>query len=442
MKLSWITLPLLLLFSCKSNRISEVKTHDQEIKNVMIHQNNGYGTGPCEPSIFINPKNPDNVVAGAVLNSYHYSFDGGKSWETGKLKSSHGVYGDPVISADQEGNFYYLHLGDPEGTNWASSRILESIVIQKSSDGGKTWNDGTTIGTNPPKQQDKEWIAINPENNELYVTWTQFDKYGSKNPKDKSLILFSKSSDQGATWTKAYRLSQLAGNCIDDDNTVEGAVPSVGTNGEIYVAWAFDEKIFFDVSTDGGNTWLDEDRTVVDQPGGWDMDIPGIGRSNGMPVTGVDWSDSPYRGTIYINWADTRNGSENADIFVASSKDQGKTWSAPTRVNNDQTETHQFFPWMSVDPKTGVIYVVYYDRSRYSDLQNDVVLAYSTDGGKTFQSETISTSPFSSPGKSVFFGDYNNISAFDGKVRPVWTRYEDGKLSIWTALIEKKLKAK
>jgi len=437
--------PIILLtfiMACKTSQLTEVQPYDNKIKNVLIHQNDGLSTGPCEPSIFINPKNPQNIVAGAVLNTFHHSFDGGKTWTTDKLTSSLGVYGDPVISADNDGNFYYLHLGDPDGTNWASSRILESIVIQKSTDGGKTWNDGAGIGTNPPKQQDKEWISINPTNNDLYVTWTQFDKYGSKDPDDVSLILFSKSTDQGATWTEGFRLSELAGNCIDDDDTVEGAVPAAGTKGEVFVAWGYDEKIYFDRSTDGGNTWMEEDKVIVEQPGGWTMDISGIGRTNGMPVTGVDHSNSKYRGTIYVNWADTRNGLNNSDIFIASSKDQGKTWSVPTRVNTDTTTSQQFFPWMSVDPKTGVIYIVYYDRSRQVGNENEVVLAYSTDGGQSFKSEFISESAFPSPGQSVFFGDYNNISAFDGMVRPIWTRYDENGLSIWTALIKKTLAVK
>jgi len=441
MKNIWLILPVLLLFSCKSKSLLTVNTFDKKNTNVLVYGGDGGRIGPCEPSIFINPAKPKNIVAGSVLNYAHYSFDGGATWKTSTMKSSHGVYGDPVISADQKGNFYYLHLGDPDGTNWSSSRILESIVIQKSTDGGITWNDGAAIGTNPPKQQDKEWVAINPTNGELYVTWTQFDKYGSKDKNDKSLILFSKSSDGGNTWTKGYRLSQYAGNCMDDDDTVEGAVPSVGTNGEVYVAWAYDEKIYFDRSMDAGNTWLEEDIVVVNQPGGWTMDIPGIGRTNGMPVTGVDHSNSKYRGTIYVNWADTRNGKDNSDIFIARSKDQGKTWSAPTRVNTDSTSSHQFFPWMSVDAKTGVVYIVYYDRSMQTDRRNEVTLAYSTDGGKTFKSEIISESSFPSPGQSVFFGDYNNISAYDGMVRPIWTRYDDaGGLSVWTALVKKGLK--
>jgi prepilin-type processing-associated H-X9-DG protein len=36
----------------------------------------------------------------------------------------------------------------------------------------------------------------------------------------------------------------------------------------------------------------------------------------------------------------------------------------------------------------------------------------------------------------VFFGDYNNITAVDGHVRPIWTREVDGVLSVWTALLD------
>ncbi len=262
-------------------------------ENIRIFEGERLSNGPCEPSIFINPTNPDNIVAGAILDSYHYSFDGGKTWKTKTLRSQHGVYGDPCITADRLGNFYYFHLADPDGSNWGSKRFLESIVVQKSTDGGKTWNDGTAIGLNPPKQQDKEWAAVSPLNNTIYTTWTQFDTYGSKSPDCQSLILFSKSTDGGASWSKPTTLSQLPGNCIDDDDTVEGAVPAAGPNNEVYVAWGYDEKIFFDRSLDQGNTWLGEDIVVTSQPGGWNMDIPNIGRCNGMPVTRIDLSDSP-----------------------------------------------------------------------------------------------------------------------------------------------------
>lgn len=403
-------------------------------KNIMIHQNSS-GFGPCEPSICINPKNTDKIVAGAVLNFVYFSEDGGKTWQTKRLESSYGVYGDPVIGADYEGNFYYLHLSDPDKKGWASPRILDRIVIQKSKD-GKTWSDGSFMGMHHPKDQDKHWIGVDPKTNVLYVTWTEFDKYGSQDAKDKSRILFSKSLDEGETWSEAIAINQFSGNCIDDDRTTEGAVPVAGLNGEVYVAWAYDDKIYFDRSLDGGETWLEEDIVAAEQPGGWTFDVPDIGRSNGLPVLSIDHSDSKHRGTLYLNWSDQRNGVADTDVWLAKSTDGGKTWSAPKRVNDDGPGKQQFFTWLDCDPATGHLYVVFYDRRDYDDSRTDVYLAYSTDGGETFVNKKISESPFLPTAENVFFGDYNNISAENGKVRPIWTRCDKGQLSVWTSLIE------
>jgi hypothetical protein len=407
-------------------------------QNVMIYEATNDRIGPCEPSIFINPTDVNNIVAGSILNNIHNSFDGGLTWETQQLTSDLGVFGDPCITADLNGNFYYLHLSDPDKIGWKSSNILNQIVIQKSVNGGKEWTNGTGIGKNSPKQQDKEWAVVNPYNNEIYVTWTEFDKYGSKKAEDKSRILFSKSIDQGTSFSAPIKLSQYEGNCIDDDLTTEGAVPSVGINGEIFVAWSFDHKIYFDRSYDLGKTWLENDIIIANQPGGWSTDIAGIGRSNGMPVTAVDHSNSKYKGTVYVNWTDHRNGIDNSDVFIVKSTDRGTTWTKPLKVNSDTTTSHQFLTWMSVDPETGFIYVVYYDRSNTKNNETAVTLAVSYDGGDSFISKTISEKPFSAVPKGVFFGDYNNINALNGIVRPVWTHYENGKLSIFTAIINEK----
>jgi Neuraminidase (sialidase) len=412
-------------------KIFQERTH----QNVKIYESTGKSPGPCEPSIYINPSNPQHIVVGSVIDFVHVSNDGGKTWQTQRLQSSLGVWGDPCVIADSKGIFYYVHLSDPDGTNWRSKRILDRIVIQRSEDNGKTWNDGSGIGENPPKQQDKEWAAVHPKTDELYVTWTEFDIYGSRNPEDKTRILFSSSADKGETWSRPIAINQFEGNAIDDDKTVEGAVPAVDNNGTIYVAWAFDHRLYFDRSADNGKTWLDEDIVIASQPEGWTFAIPGLDRCNGMPVTCVDNSNGSYSGTIYVNWADQRNGTDNTDIFIAKSTDGGFTWSEPLKVNTDTTKTHQFLTWMSVDPKTGYVYMVYYDRSNYTDNQTDVVLAVSYDGGKSFVSKTISERPFT-PNPQVFFGDYNTIHAYNGRIRPLWTRYENGKLSVWTALIE------
>ena len=86
---------------------------------------------------------------------------------------------------------------------------------------------------------------------------------------------------------------------------------------------------------------MDEDVVIASQPGGWDIPISGISRANGMPITCVDRSNGPHRGTIYVNWSDQRHGEEDTDIWVAYSEDKGMTWSDPIRVNDDQAGNQQ-----------------------------------------------------------------------------------------------------
>jgi len=129
--------------------------------------------------------------------------------------------------------------------------------------------------------------------------WTEFDKYASKDlEKDHSRILFSQSLDTGKSWSEAVAISQFEGNCLDNDDTTEGAVPAYGPNGEIYVAWSYKEKIWFDRSTDGGKTWLDKDILAAKQPGGWEIDIAGLNRSNVMPILVCDRSKPESRNTL------------------------------------------------------------------------------------------------------------------------------------------------
>jgi hypothetical protein len=90
---------------------------------------------------------------------------------------------------------------------------------------------------------------------------------------------------------------------------------------------------------------------------------------------------------------------------------------------------------MSVDPFTGGIHIVFYDRRSHTDETTNVYVASSFDGGETFTNLLVSESPFLPQG-TVFFGDYNNISAVDGHVRPIWTREDNNVLTIWTALID------
>ncbi|MFH1198477.1 MAG: T9SS type A sorting domain-containing protein [bacterium] len=403
-----------------------------QIQNFRV--SNEFANYPEEVSIAVNPLNPNCIAVGSNLDYIYYSLDGGQTWTQNKMSSSHGVWGDPCLIYDGLGNLYFGHLSNPNEGYW-----IDRIVVQKSTDFGVSWSDGVGVGFNPPTRvQDKEWLGVDLTSsqyrNNLYMSWTQFDQYGSSAPTDSSIIRFSRSTNQGETWSDAVRVSDLGGDCIDSDNTVEGAVPCVGPNGEVYLSWSGPLGIMFDKSLNGGQTF-GKDIFVTQLYAGWDLTIPGINRCNGMPVTCCDISSSPFRGTIYINWSDQKNSSSDTDIFLAKSTDGGNTWSTPIKVNNDESGRHQFFTWMSVDPSNGYIYLVCYDRRNTQNNTTEVYLARSKDGGDTFENFKISETPFQ-PVREVFFGDYITVVALNGKIFPVWTRMDNNILSIWSDVLE------
>jgi hypothetical protein len=397
-----------------------------------VRVSNPLSTDPEEVTIAINPANPLNIAAGANITYYYYSLDGGFNWIEGNLYSSMGVWGDPAVTFDMDGNLYFAHLSWP---NQTSGDWLDRIVVQKSTNGGITWSNGVGVGYNPPKDEDKEWMAVDrtfgPYHNNIYMAWTEFDNITSPGPADSSRILFSRSTDQGASWAAPIRISEIGGGAYDDDNTVEGAVPAVGPNGEIYLSWSGHELIYFDKSTDGGLTW-GTDAVIATQPGGWVFDIDGIMRCNGFPVTLCDVSLSPYRGHVYVVFSDIRNGTLDADIFFIKSTDGGATWTTPVSPVDEYVVRHQFFPWATIDPVTGYIYIVFYDRRYTTQNATDVFVAMSKDGGATWTDFKVSESPFT-PVPGVFFGDYTNIAALNGKVYPIWMRMDSGDLSVWMA---------
>ena len=431
--LATLSLLVLGLGSC-SPKNKVLLLSNKIIKNITIDEGQG-SLAPCEPSISISPVDPNLMVAGSVLNNVYLSTDAGKTWKKDLLKSTFGVYGDPVVRHDGLGNAYYAHLSNPKNKAYSSEEFLDRIVVQKMSKSSTTWSNGSFPLADKKKDHDKQWVVVNPIDQSLLMTWTQFDKYGSKSEKDKTNVLFSISKDQGETWSESININEVSGDCLDDDLTNEGAFTAVGVDGSLMAVWARDSKIWFDRSMDGGKTWLKNDKAIADQIGGWSMDIPGIDRTNGFPILKVDHSNGKYRGRVYMSWTDQRNGQDNTDVWVIYSDDHGMKWSQPIKVNDDEGKAHQFFHSMDLDQSSGYLYLLFYDRRNYQDAHNDVYLAYTTNGGKEFINTKVSETSFLSE-KTVFFGDYTDISAVQGKIRPIWTHQEGKVLKIKTALID------
>jgi len=409
-------------------------------------------SAPAEVSVAINPKNPDNVVGASFQRgrppkpraaSYTYvTTDGGKSWKTVLPQDSEDlVQGDDAVAFGGDGSAYHARLSFDGIRVQRPKRAVSGIVVSASRDGGLTWGEPVPvvnhINTVTPFEDKPaitvDNVAASPNRGNVYLAWTRFDAYGSNDPDCHTQIYFSRSTDGGKTFAMPFRISDAGGDCLDSDNTVEGAVPAVGPRGEVYVVWAGPLGLVFDKSTDGGLTF-GKDKVVGEMPGGWDFSVAGLDRANGMPVTGVDTSTGPNKGALYVNWIDARNG--DPDVFVASSRDGGESWSAPVRVNNDQVKNGkvQFFTWMAVDPADGSLNVVFYDRRDTSDTLTGLTFARSTDGGRTFVNHKINQEPFACDAR-VFFGDYTGVAAYGGRVVAMYMHFVgDRALAVSAAL--------
>jgi hypothetical protein len=405
---------------------------------------------PAEVSVAINPTNSQHVIGvmlqrggvggPRVTNHSYTSFDGGRTWKHVAAANPEGrVQGDDAIVFGHDGTAYHSYISFDGIRVERPERAWSGIFVRSTKD-GLTWTTPVPvvdhINTAIPFE-DKPWIGVDrspqsPHRNNIYVAWTRFDVYGSEDPTHRSRIMVSRSRDRGQTFSPPLEISDVSGDAKDSDGTVEGVVPAVGPRGEVYIAWAGPKGLVIDKSVDGGWSW-GRDTVIAEMPGGWDIPVPGLERHNGMPVTTVDLSKGPHAGTVYVNWIDERNG--DPDVFVAASRDGGATWSAPVRVNDDPQGAVQMFTWLAVDPVDGSLNVIFHERRGQSGTATSVTLARSVDGGKTFLNYRLPVAPFACCEGSGFFGDYNGIDAYGGRVValfPVLTG--DGKQKVQAAL--------
>jgi len=377
-----------------------------------------------EPAIAINPSNPNQIVAAFQSPaSVSYSEDGGSSWQlaTGTAPPDYKVSGDVSVAYDVLGHAILCYIAfDKLGTPqyWAHNATRNGVFCRRSLDGGKTWESKVAAvdaqATHPDMPfEDKPYLIADDNNDSpfagnLYLGWTEFSL-------TKSIVLFSRSTDGGITWSPPYEISTQEGIPRDDNGAVEGFDAVAGPDGALYTVWADGTSFVMAVSHDGGLTFGPSE-PILRLPASY-FTVDGVQRANGFPQIGMDLKSQ----RLYVTWTDYRNG--DIDVFCSSSPDLGHTWSAPVRVNTDPVHdgADQFFQWMAVDPKDGSVYVVFYDRR--GDPQNHaalITLARSTDGGNTFANYAWTQAPFT-PNEDQFMGDYTGIAALNGRVYGAWT---------------------
>ncbi len=382
------------------------------------------GLTASEPAIAVNPNNPNQVV-GITGRWAAYSTDGARTFTPVQPAGEDGRSGgDASLAYDDKGNLFLSFLSIQKNGlpgYWGHGPGANGIYVRRSPDGGKTWdkNEVAVIewrGTEPDvKLEDMPRIwadthAQSRHRGNLYIAWIEWQI-------DKSIVLFSRSTDSGKSWSTPMRISTKAGYPRDDNGAVVGILGTVAPDGTQYIIWNEGLNVTLAVSHDGGKTF-DPSRPIFDVGPpyfGGAATIPGIPRAMGFPQIGLD----PKSAALYVTWSDFRNG--DVDVFISKSTDRGRTWTPPMRVNDDAVHSgaDQFLQWMAVDPTDGSINVQFYDRrDDPANRATRVTLARSTDGGKTFTNYAWSDVPFT--GDNMFLGDYEWCVAQSGHVYGIW----------------------
>jgi len=403
--------------------------------------------GPqSETYITVNTGKPKNLAGGSneifrlPMRAYA-TFDGGSSWSgtDAPLPPAKGANGidfgsDPTLVFDTQGNLFYGYIvvffGGGNGINGTEMGVAKSI------DGGKSFPAATYFSFSGGSDHfnDKPMITADRSprssfRDNVYVAWDAANGGSSGGG-----IRVATSSDHGASFS-VTRADDPSG-----PGRSIGAVPFVGPNGELFVAWNdyLAHSIIFNRSFDAGATW-GTPVVISTNNLAFDIAIPSISFRGALlyPACDADRSGGSHNGRLYCTWMDlTPRGV--TDIFVSFSEDNGATWSPRAAVTDALGfALDRFYPWLSVDPINGAVNISFYDTrnditgARY---MTDVYFTQSSDGGATWRLPNTRVSSASSnehdcdglfPCSAINYGnqygDYTGLVSYNGISHPFWT---------------------
>jgi hypothetical protein len=399
--------------------------------NIDEDGNNIIGDAANEPSIAIDPTNPDrimigwrqfdNIISDFRQAGYAYSLDGGQSW-TSPDPIDLGVFrSDPVLGSDPDGNFYYNSL-----TLDANNDFL--CTVYKTADGEVEWDDGTFAYGG-----DKQWMIIDNTDGmgagNNYSAWNR--NYSSCYPG-----FFTRSSDFGASFEP----------CILVLGDPYWGTLAVGPEGELYIAGAGGSaNIMLAKSVNAhipGSTLNWSTYTEIDLGGyisGWTPVNPqGL---MGQVYVDVDVSGGPGHGNVYVLASVVRPGLDAADVMLARSTDGGMSFDPPVRINDDPDNSEfQWFGTMSVAPN-GRIDVVWLDTrvDPLNGFSSALFYSYSIDQGETWSVNTQLSDAFDPHvgwPQQQKMGDYYHMLSDEGGAHLAWANTINGGQDVFYSYIE------
>ena len=344
--------------------------------NVNSSGQNIIGDAANEPSIAVNPRNPnhivigwrqfDNVTSNFRQAGYGYSTDGGQSWTFPGVIDPQVFRSDPVLGSDSSGNFFYNSLTNVTGAY--------TCKVYKSTNGGATWDAGTDAYGG-----DKQWMIIDRTSGQgsgnIYSFWTEY--YSSCQPG-----FMTRSANAGVSFE----------SCVYVEGYPYWGTMAIGPAGELYIAGAG--------SSDGINIAKSSNAPVPGSTIAWDLSayvsmdgyltsqspINPVGLLGQVSVD-VDRSSGPGHGNVYVLASVHRiSNGDPGDVMFSRSTDGWLTFDPPQQINTDASTTNtQWLGTMSVAPN-GRIDVVWLDtRDDFSGgYLSALYYCYSDDQGQTW----------------------------------------------------------
>ncbi len=300
------------------------------------------------------------------------------------------------------------------GTVYAAWMNANTIVFSKSTDHGATWS--TPVAASGKSWADKPWMAVSANGTDVYIAY-----------ESRSQLQLTSSHNGGATFSAPVTVNTDSsvyrypngfvvlpnGTAVLSDSKYSGG--SVKTAGPVEIeVWR---------STNGGTSWS---KVSVDN----------------SVFTGVNFETSSTTtiaadaaGTLVVEYSGAPTLGANNRVYTRRSTDGGLTWSARAEVGN--ASANGSFPAIAAKG-AGDFRLTYMDNSTGAW---NVWYRASTDGGQTWSaplrvSDATSGTPYKTAnGFASYYGDYDAIAITNaGKsvtVSGQGQSFSSGPGSIW-----------
>ena len=400
----------------------------------------------------VNPTDPRNIVI--VSNNpatperdlfEAYTYDGGVTWTTRAIANGLDELGvgccDPSLAFDQYGNLFFTYL---------LASFPNAIPVALSIDGGAHFvvmgnvpAKGTGHAFGGPGKRGSPADAVRGSFADQPTVTTGADSVWVTVTAGDGHIVAAGAPVTGFGGVGAFGPTQIIRGKGGHGDYGDIAV---GPDGQVVVTYQYPTggegpaKIWTALDPDGlGPLGFGKPRLLANtNVGGFDYIPPQAGRSVDAEANlAWDRSGGPFTGRLYAIWTqEIPDESNDTDIMFQYSDDDGATWSAASRLNDDAGTNSQFNPAISLDQSSGAVGVSWYDSRRdlgqggsgdtdgIPDDDAQIWGTISAAGGTSFalnKRVSLGTSNSADAANGVDYGDYTHDAFVSGVFYPCWS---------------------